>query len=47
MNIPEINDKVGGAVLTMAINQYVCITVKHTGIFHEKYQLQYKLRNMQ
>ncbi len=41
-DLPEISDKIGGAVLNFTIAQFVYVTVKqHSGLFHEKYRLQY------
>ena len=41
-DLPEISADIGGAVLNMAINKYVYVTVKkHSGFFHEKYRIQY------
>jgi len=41
-DLPEVSGVVGGAVLSIAIKQYVYVTVKkHSGLFHEAYRLQY------
>ena len=41
-DLPEVSEAIGGAVLNIAIRQYVYVTVKkHSGLFHDKYRLQY------
>lgn len=41
-DLPEISEEIGGAVLNMAIRQYVYVTVKrHSGLFDDNYRLQY------
>lgn len=46
-DLPEISSLNKGAVLNFAINQYVYVTLKkHSGLFHEKYRLQYSSTEM-
>ncbi|MBI96508.1 hypothetical protein CL656_05130 [bacterium] len=41
-DLPEISNKIGGAVLNFAFDQYVYVTIKkHSGLFEEKFRLQY------
>ena len=46
-DLPQISDQIGGAVINFSIQQYVYVTVKkHSGLFHEKYRLQYSSTEM-
>ncbi len=41
-DLEKISKRIGGAVLSLAIKQYVFVTVKkHSGLFLDKYRLQY------
>ena len=41
-DLEKVSKQIGGAVLSLAIKQYVYVTVKkHSGIFDDKYRLQY------
>ena len=41
-DLEQVSNQIGGAVLSLAIKQYVYVTVKkHADIFNEKYRLNY------
>lgn len=41
-DLEQVSNQIGGAVLSLAIKQYVYVTVKkHSGLFLDKYRLQY------